>query len=71
MDQEKIIDKICKCLRLSESCNPNEAASALRQAHGKDAPETEKLQAQSVLIMQANLILGVVVLLLTAIARSV
>lgn len=34
MDQQKIIDKICKCLRLSESCNPNEAASALRQAHG-------------------------------------
>ena len=34
MDKQKIIDKICKCLRLSESCNPNEAASALRQAHG-------------------------------------
>ena len=34
MDRQKIIDKICKCLRLSESCNPNEAASALRQAHG-------------------------------------
>ena len=34
MNRQKIIDKICKCLRLSESCNPNEAASALRQAHG-------------------------------------
>lgn len=34
MDRQKIIEKICKCLRLSESCNPNEAASALRQAHG-------------------------------------
>lgn len=34
MEQQKIIDKICKCLRLSESCNPNEAAAALRQAHG-------------------------------------
>ena len=32
MDHQKIIDKICKCLRLAESCNPNEAASALRQA---------------------------------------
>ena len=32
MDQQKIIDKISKCLRLSESCNPNEAAAALRQA---------------------------------------
>lgn len=33
MDKKKIIDKICKCLRLSESGNPNEAAAALRQAH--------------------------------------
>ena len=33
MQKQKIIDKICKCLRLSESCNANEAASALRQAH--------------------------------------
>lgn len=32
MDNDKIIKKICKCLRLSESANPNEAASALRQA---------------------------------------
>jgi len=29
-----IINKICKCIRLSESCNANEAAAALRQAHG-------------------------------------
>ena len=33
MEHRKIIDKICKCLRLSESGNPNEAAMALRQAH--------------------------------------
>ena len=32
MQKQKIIDKIHKCLRLSESGNPNEAASALRQA---------------------------------------
>lgn len=32
MDKRKVIDKIYKCLRLSESGNPNEAASALRQA---------------------------------------
>jgi len=32
MDRDKIIDKICKCMRLSESCNPNEAAMAIRQA---------------------------------------
>ena len=31
-NNKKIIDKICKCLRLSESSNPNEAALALRQA---------------------------------------
>ncbi len=30
----KIIDKICKCFRLAESANPNEAAAALRQAVG-------------------------------------
>lgn len=33
MDQGKIFEKIFKCLRLSESSNPNEAALALRQAH--------------------------------------
>lgn len=32
MNRDKIIDKICKCMRLSESCNPNEAAAAIRQA---------------------------------------
>jgi len=32
MKKKKIIDKIFKCLRLSESNNPNEAAAALRQA---------------------------------------
>ncbi len=31
-NHKKIIDKIYKCLRLSESGNPNEAALALRQA---------------------------------------
>ncbi len=33
MDRQKVLDKISKCLRLSASCNPNEAAAALRQAH--------------------------------------
>lgn len=32
INHKKIVDKICKCLRLSESSNPNEAALALRQA---------------------------------------
>lgn len=34
MKKQKIISKIHKCLRLAESGNPNEAAAALRQAHG-------------------------------------
>lgn len=34
MEKQKIISKIHKCLRLAASGNPNEAASALRQAHG-------------------------------------
>ncbi|MEJ2362301.1 MAG: DUF2786 domain-containing protein [Gammaproteobacteria bacterium] len=34
MDKQKIISKIHKCLRLAESGNANEAASALRQAQG-------------------------------------
>lgn len=34
MDKTKIIDKIQKCLRLSQSGNANEAAAALRQAQG-------------------------------------
>ena len=34
MTLHKIIDKICKCFRLAESTNPNEAAAALRQAVG-------------------------------------
>jgi hypothetical protein len=33
VEHRKIIDKICKCLRLSESGNPHEAAMALRQAN--------------------------------------
>lgn len=34
MENKKIIDKICKCLRLAESGNPHEAAMAMRQAQG-------------------------------------
>lgn len=43
---------------------------ALLQAKGKTAPNLAKLQHQSVRLMQFNLFLGVLVLLLTAIARS-
>jgi uncharacterized membrane protein len=45
--------------------------AALLQAHGKPATNLEKLQRQNTRLMQINLVLGVVVLLLTAVARSV
>jgi uncharacterized membrane protein len=44
--------------------------AALLKASGKDAPEAEKLQKREALLLRLNLILGVLVLLLTAIARS-
>lgn len=43
---------------------------ALLQASGKPAPDIEKFQHRSILLTQINLVLGVLVLLLTAIARS-
>lgn len=49
MEQRKIIDKICKCLRLSESGNPYEAAMALRQAHRL----MEKYQVSEDLVREA------------------
>jgi hypothetical protein len=33
VEQSKVIDKIKKCLALAQSSNPNEAATAFRQAH--------------------------------------
>ena len=45
--------------------------AALLRSKGKASPaETEALQNREVLLLRANLILGVLVLLLTAIARS-
>jgi uncharacterized membrane protein len=43
---------------------------ALRQARGMDAPEADALQRQEAFLLRLNLILGVIVLGLTAIARS-
>ena len=43
---------------------------ALLQARGENAPEMKTLQKREVLLLRLNLILGVFVLLLTAIARS-
>ena len=45
--------------------------AALLQSHGKKTLGLEKFQRRSVVIMQINLGLGLIVLLLTAIARSV
>jgi uncharacterized membrane protein len=44
--------------------------SAMLQAKGKPAPDAEKLQTRSLLILRLNLILGVVVLVFTAMARA-
>lgn len=57
MTLNKIIDKICKCLRLAESANPNEAASALRQAVSlmrKYDISDEQVNAHEVSINQMN-----------------
>jgi uncharacterized membrane protein len=44
--------------------------AALLKASGKEFPEIEKLQKREAFLLRLNLILGVFVLLLTAIARS-
>jgi len=43
---------------------------ALRQAHGQDPPDTRRLWKQEALLLRINLILGVLILALTAIARA-
>lgn len=48
---------------------PSLGRVALRQSHGLDAPEAEHLQRRETTLMRLNLILGAVVLALTAIAR--
>jgi uncharacterized membrane protein len=45
--------------------------AALLKSRGKDTGELDKLQRRSTRLMQINLILGIFVLLLTAVARSV
>lgn len=53
----KIIDKICKCFRLAESSNPNEAAAALRQAVGlmqKYDISDEQIESYELSLSQMN-----------------
>jgi len=42
----------------------------LRQAHGQDAPESKELQNREIFLIRANVILGILVLALTALARA-
>jgi uncharacterized membrane protein len=44
--------------------------AALLQAHGKDTHDARTLQNREVFLLRFNLLLGVLVLLLTAVARS-
>lgn len=43
---------------------------ALRQAHGQEVPESERMQNREILLMRTNLVLGILVLALTALARA-
>lgn len=49
---------------------PGLRKSALLRAMGKESADFETLQQRSILLMQVNMVLGIGVLLLTAIARS-
>ncbi|MFV2059382.1 MAG: DUF2786 domain-containing protein [Gammaproteobacteria bacterium] len=62
MKNRKIIDKIFKCLRLSESNNPNESAAALRQAqrlmdiHGINSEQVQSGHEVEVLTVKSQFI---------------
>jgi len=62
MKNRRIIDKIFKCLRLSESNNPNEAAAALRQAqllmdlHGINREQVKSAQMVEVLTVKSQFV---------------
>lgn len=43
---------------------------ALSQAQGKEVPQSQRLQKQEVHLMRLNLILGLIILALTALARA-
>jgi uncharacterized membrane protein len=43
---------------------------ALRQSRGQEVPDSEKLHNREIFLMRANLILGILVLALTALARA-
>jgi uncharacterized membrane protein len=54
---------------LAWNLSPALERAALRKRHGKEAPEEEKLQRRGEQLITINLILGIIILLLTAIAR--
>jgi uncharacterized membrane protein len=49
---------------------PRLQRAALLLAHGKDAPQAQDLQQQEALLIRVNLVLGILVLALTALARA-
>ena len=49
---------------------PKLGRAALRQAHGQDAPEEQRLLQQETFLLRLNLLLAVIVLALTALARA-
>ncbi len=44
--------------------------AAMRQVHGEDVPESAALQKREWLLLRINLVLGIIVLALTALARA-
>jgi uncharacterized membrane protein len=49
---------------------PGLRRAALKQSRGQDAPEAGSLHRQEILLMRFNLVMGVLVLALTAVARA-
>jgi uncharacterized membrane protein len=49
---------------------PRLQRAALLAAHGKEAPEAGRWQRQEKILLQVNLVLGVLILALTALARA-
>jgi hypothetical protein len=54
---------------LTWSITPGLQRAALKRARGLEAPETDRLQKSAVRLITFNLVLGMVVLVLTAVAR--
>jgi uncharacterized membrane protein len=49
---------------------PRLQRAALLQAHGKESPGASRIQQQEALLLRSNLVLGLLILALTALARA-